>query len=117
MSEHLETKAAILEATRAYGRRWKCEEATRAMKDSRGWGVDLEDVRALTLRGVRRLALLAVLLYTFLAGLRDEGSALVARALRLVLCFGKVPPDPIYRLFRAFGMLLQRHIRQEADTG
>lgn len=108
VSEHLEGKAAILEAARAYGRRWKCEEKTRAMKDSRGWGVRLEDVRALTLRGIRRLALLAVILYAFLATVRDLGSETVAAIMALVSTFGKVPPDPLYRLFRGLGELLRR---------
>lgn len=108
VSEHLEGKAAVLEAARAYGRRWKCEEATRAMKDSRGWGVRLEDVRALTLRGIRRLALLTIILYAFLATVRDIGGESVARLLSLVSTFGKMPPDPLYRLFRALGELLRR---------
>ncbi len=107
-SEHLEGKAAILEAARAYGRRWKCEEATRAMKDSRGWGVDLEDVRALTLRGVRRIALLATILYAFLATIRETGGDLMERVLALVSAFGKLPPDPRYRVFRGMGEMLRR---------
>lgn len=111
-SEHLEGKAAILEAARAYGRRWKCEEATRAMKDSRGWGVDLEDVRALTLRGIRRLALLAAILYAFLATLRTDAAELVERAIGLVPAFGDCPPDPRYRLFRALGELIRRAARR-----
>lgn len=111
VSEYLEGKAAILEATRAYGRRWKCEEATRAMKDSRGWGVDLEDVRALTLRGIRRLALLAVILYAFLASLRTDAAELVERALKLVPSFGNCPPDPRYRLFRGLGEMIRRAAR------
>ena len=111
-SEHLEGKAAILEAARAYGRRWKCEEATRAMKDSRGWGVDLEDVRALTLRGIQRLVLLAVLLYTFMTTLRIDASELLDRALALVSAFGRLPPDPRYRLFRGLGELLRRGRRR-----
>ena len=112
VSEYLEGKAALLEAARAYGRRWKCEEATRAMKDSRGWGVDHEDVRALTLRGVRRLAMLAVILYNFLATVRETGGQLVARAIALANCFGKVPPDPIYRIMRGVGELLRRATRR-----
>ncbi len=116
VSEHLEGKAAILEAARAYGRRWKCEEATRAMKDSRGWGVDLEDVRALTLRGVRRIALLATILYAFLALLRETGGKVIARIMEQVLAFGKCPPDPIYRLFRGLGILLQRSLRRRQDN-
>lgn len=111
VSEHLEGKAAILEAAKAYGRRWKCEEATRAMKDSRGWGVRLEDVRALTLRGIRRLALLTVILYAFLATLRSLSPALMARAMELVSAFGALPPDPRYRLFRGLGELIRRAAR------
>lgn len=115
-SEHLEGKAAILEAARAYGRRWKAEEATRAAKDSRGWGVRLEDVRALTLRGVRRLALLATMLFAFMATVRDAGGELLARAMALVSAFGRLPPDPRYRVLRGLGELLRRaHRRRDRE--
>lgn len=113
VSEHLEGKAAILEAARAYGRRWKCEEATRAMKDSRGWGVDIEDVRALTLRGVQRIVLLSAILYTFLATLRVDAGDLLTRALGLVAAFGRLPPDPRYRLFRGLGEGLRLDQRRQ----
>lgn len=108
VSEALTEKEAILEAAKAYGRRWKCEEETRAMKDSRGWGVDLEDVRALKLRGIRRLAALIALLYVFLASVRGMDGALVKKLLALVQCFGACPPDPLYRIFRGLGELLRR---------
>lgn len=108
ISEFLDTKEAILEASRAYGRRWKAEEATRAVKDSRQWGLRLEDVRALTLRGVRRIALLAVLLYGLLATLRDQGGTLLRRILTAAASFGALPPDPRYRLMRGFSELLTR---------
>ena len=108
VSELLQGKDAILEAARVYGRRWKCEEETRAMKDSRGWGVDLEDVRALFLRGIQRLALLIAILYTFLALVRGMGDDVLKRLLDLAPSFGWCPPDPIYRLFRGLGELFRR---------
>lgn len=115
VSELVEGKEAVLEAARAYGRRWKCEEETRAMKDSRRWGVDLEDVRALYLRGIQRLALLIAILYTFLAAVRGMDAGALKRLLDLVPCFGDVPPDPIYRIFRALGEWLKRaRWREEA---
>lgn len=107
-SEHVQGKDAVLEVARAYGRRWKCEEQTRAMKDSRGWGIDLEDVRALTLRGIQRIALLTILLCTFLAGVRGMGADVVKKLLDLAPSFGACPTDPIYRMFRGLGELLRR---------
>ena len=107
VSEYIEGKAAILEATRAYGRRWKAEEATRSAKDSRGWGVRLEDVRALTLRGIRRLVLLAALVYAFLATLRDVGGELLDFVARAVRVFSEAP-DIRYRLFRGLSEVLAR---------
>lgn len=107
-SEYASDKDTVLEMARAYGRRWKCEEQTRAIKDSRGWGVDLEDVRALTLRGIQRIALLTILLYTFLASVRGMGADIVKRLLDLAPSFGVCPADPIYRMFRGLGELLRR---------
>lgn len=111
-SEHLEGREAICEAALAYGRRWKCEEATRAAKDHRGWGVALEDVRALTLRGIRRMALLTSLLYTFMASLREHEPELVEAVIKMVAAFGKVPPDPRYRLFRGLSRLFERGMQR-----
>ncbi len=106
-SERLSGKREVVGAYRAYLRRWKAEESIRAAKDSLGWGLDLENVRALKLRGVQRLALLSAIVYSFLSEvceakrLREE-VALLARAL------GREPADPIYRVIRGAGGALNR---------
>lgn len=107
-SEHLNTKKAILEVVRAYKRRWKAEEATRLVKDDRGWGIRLEDLRALTMRGVRRLLLLATIFCGFLARLRDRFPALHRRTISAVRAFGHTPVDDRYRTIRGLGRILSR---------
>ena len=111
VSEHLTTKEAILEAVKAYGRRWKAEEGTRGLKDSHQWGVRLEDVRALTLRGVRRIVMLAVILYSLLATFREQGGVWLRRIYQAAASFGRLPPDPRYRLMRGVSELLSRQRR------
>lgn len=113
VSEHLEGKDAIVEAVLAYRRRWKAEEGTRGMKESRGWGVRVEDLRALKFRGVERLLLLAVLVYGFLAELerRKGGGSLLCYILGAVKTFGE-SPDRRYVLIRGMGRSLRRVERQ-----
>jgi len=89
-----------------YHRRWKAEEATRCRKDSRRWGPRIEDLRALKMRGVKRLCLLVMLLYGFFGLLRIEGTALVEHLIGRVQAFGPLPPDPLYRLARGAGAVL-----------
>lgn len=100
------SRDAALVIFNVYRRRWKAEEATRAAKDSRSWGIRLEDLRALKLRGIRRMALLALLLYAFLTELREDGKEAVADLARAVQCFGPIPPDARYRMVRAIGNIL-----------
>lgn len=58
------------------------------------------------LRGIRRMALLALLLYAFLTELREDGKEAVADLARAVQCFGPIPPDARYRMVRAIGNIL-----------
>lgn len=101
--EYRKGRAFALEVLQAYMRRWRCEEATRGMKDRNGWGLALETIRALTFRGICRLVMLAAAVYLFLAELRDaewRGPE--------VGTFGPAPPDGSYRLIRQAGMTLLR---------
>ncbi len=107
-SEYVASGAAAAEAVEAYIRRWKCEEATRSMKDSRGWGVRMEDLRALSFVGVRRLVLLATIAYGFVAWLRDKAAGVAAKVAEAVLAFGRPPADIRYRLVRGLGDALRR---------
>lgn len=66
-SEKLNGREQVLQFVRAYGRRWKVEEAIRAAKDRFGWGVNLESMRTLKMCGVKRMALITHAIYSFLA--------------------------------------------------
>lgn len=61
------------------------------MKESRGWGVRMEDLRAPTFRGVRRLVVLACMAYGYMAELQDQAKNVVERVVAKVKAFGKVP--------------------------
>lgn len=101
----LTTLAAMEEVFDAYHRRWKIEETNRAIKQVQ-WGVRLEDMRALTLRATRRLALFAVLYYGFLAILRDRRSTVIDAACRAAPTGSDEQLDPRYRIVRGMGTLL-----------
>jgi hypothetical protein len=105
-SEYVPGRAGALEVADAYSRRWKCEEATRSMKDSRQWGVRIEDLRALRFRGVERLVLVALLAYGILSDLRAACQRLARVALAAVKTFGTPPVDLRYRLLRGVGSVL-----------
>lgn len=109
------SRAEALALFNRYRRRWKAEEATRTAKDSRDWGVRLEDLRALKLRGIRRIAYLSLLLYAFLGELRAAGEKVVGVLVRAIGTFGKMPPDVRYRVFRAVGLALDRVQRDVFD--
>lgn len=101
------TRAGAVAVREDYLRRWKAEEETRHAKDSRGWGLDLEDLRALKLRGVQRIALLVMLISSFLsdlAGAMGDQKG-IKKALR-ALSFGELPDDLRYRFARWLGELL-----------
>ena len=110
-SRRLTGRKEVVGAFNNYCKRWKAEEATRAKKESRGWGVRLEDVRALTRRGIRRVVLLASIFYGFMAELRDRVAAVAEDLAQVVNSFGKLPPDPRYRIFRGLGVMLGRIAR------
>jgi hypothetical protein len=92
--------ADVLRVPLAYLRRWKAEEGTRALKESRGWGPRLEDVRALKLLGLRRLLALAVAGHVLLAELRDRVPAAARALARRVRTFRDEPIDITYRMVR-----------------
>lgn len=97
VSEALHNRAEALAVSDVYLRRWQAEEQTRQAKDSRGWGVRLEDLRALKLAGVRRLCLLAMAVMTFLA----EAAGALSVKQRVAVArqtFGSMPRDVLYRL-------------------
>jgi Transposase DDE domain len=98
------TPDAIIKIIVAYFRRWGIEEGTRLVKQI----FDLENVRAMSFAGIRRIALFAYLAYGFLCLFaRKAGKT----ALRLVLRFyksftPKMPPHFIYyRLAHALAMM------------
>lgn len=105
-SEYRKGRAFALEVFLAYIRRWRCEEATRSMKDSRGWGIRVEDVRVLKFRGICRIMMLAAAVYLFLAELRDAGGTVLTRAIGAIQAFGDTPPDGTYRLLRGISSVL-----------
>lgn len=106
-SEWLTTKRAALKVYKAYRLRWAVEETIRQLKDSRGWGVRLEDVRALSLEGIRRLVLLAVIVNGFMLWMERRSKALVRRAVEVAQASGgREPMDLRYRIFRGAGVLL-----------
>jgi hypothetical protein len=106
VSEELKSGAEILDAFNAYLKRWHAEEATRSFKDSRSWGPRLEDARALTLRGMRRLALVICAVYGFMALLRVSADSVAQVALKAIMIF-KAGTDCRYRLFRGISQTLQ----------
>lgn len=121
VGESIEGQDQALEVVRAYIKRWKAEEATRSMKDSHGWGLRLEDLRALTFRGVQRLVTVATLIYSFLAEVRgaSEGT-LKAKVMGAVKTFSmgrssKEPQDCRYQLLRGIGTVLSKVVREQYE--
>lgn len=106
-------RESAVAAFERYRRRWFAETATRAMKDSRGWGLRLEDVRALKLEGVRRIASLSNAVYLFFAALQVHHPDAVEALCRRVTAPGELPPDLRYRLLRAIGAELSRLPKQD----
>jgi len=105
-NEYLPDRASALKILKAYIRRWRAEETNRAMKDSHGWGIRLEDVRALKFRGVERILMLASAVYLFLSELTAASKDVVKQVMAFVGTFGPCPPDGRYRLMRGFGTAL-----------
>ena len=95
--------SAAQEVIDSYMERWGIEEAHRYVKQA----FDLENVRALTWQGLRRLVLFAMLAYGFLATLvhgdRDRVEAIASE----FKAFGPVPVYMFYRLLEGIGRLLR----------
>ncbi|NRD45969.1 transposase [Corallococcus exiguus] len=88
----------------AYLDRWGIEEANRFVKQ----GFDLEDVRALTWTGLRRMVQLVYLAYGFLALLVHGPRMQVERLAATFKAFGPVPMYLYYRLLEGIGRVLRR---------
>jgi len=109
----LRTKKQIMRAIRVYRRRWLAtEESTRGMKDRFGWGVGLETVRALKLRGVKRMIMLASFVYGFMGLLRIHAPKLVTKLAKAARAMGGEPADPRYRILRGLSDKLGRVYRK-----
>lgn len=112
-SEWAGTDAHAIEIYGAFTRRWKVEEMARAEKDSRGWGLRLEDFRSLKLVGIRRLVMLAQAVYLYLVELGlPNATDLAAKLVRTVRRFGD-PKDWTYVLFRAVADWLKAMERRQ----
>lgn len=108
VGESVTGREAALEIIRAYGRRWRAEESNRSVKDARGWGLRLEDVRALTLRGIQRIALLSIVVATFVSETIDAAGASLDEVRRAVKTVGKVAADLSYVAYRGIGTVVGR---------
>jgi Transposase DDE domain len=86
-----------------YLERWGIEEGNRFVKQ----GFDLEDVRALTWTGLKRMVQLVHLAYAFLALLVHGPRKQVERIASAFKAFGPVPEYLYYRLLEGIGTLLR----------
>lgn len=96
--------AAIAKIVIAYFKRWGIEEGTRLVKQI----CDLENVRAMSFSGIRRICLFAYLAYGFLCLFaRKAGKTAMRLALRFYKSFTPdVPPHFIYyRLAHALALI------------
>lgn len=107
-NDRLPGRAGAIEIARAYRLRWKCEEDTRSLKDSREWGVRLEDLRALKFQGLQRLLILATIAFAFISELRELGGRVLDQVHAGVKTFRHRYRDPVYRLVRGLGTILGR---------
>ena len=87
-----------------YLERWGVEEAHRFAKQ----GFDMEDVRALTWTGLKRMVQLVYLAYGFLAQLVHGPREQTERIAATFKAFGPVPTYLYYRLLEGIGQLLRR---------
>ena len=76
------------------------------MKDSRQWGIRLEDFRPRRFQGVRRLILLSMIVYAFVSELREIGEKVTARIRKYSKSFQTKAIDPVYQMVRGFGNFL-----------
>ena len=77
------------------------------MKDTHWWGIRWEDLRALTLRGVKRLTTLASMVLLFLMEVGWAGK-LASAVVGAVASFSYKAADVRYRLLRGAGALLSK---------
>ncbi|ATB36271.1 hypothetical protein CYFUS_001685 [Cystobacter fuscus] len=102
-TEDVQTKADAGRVVDIYLERWGIEEANRFTKQ----GFDLEDVRALTWTGLKRMVQLTHLAYGFLALLVHGPRKQVERVASSFKAFGPVPEYMFYRLLEGIGRLLR----------
>jgi len=89
----------------AYLKRWGIEEGTRLVKQI----FDLENVRAMSFVGIRRLTLFAYLAYGFLCLFAKRiGKEGIRSVLKLYKSFGETPHFLYYRLAQAVSLALLR---------
>lgn len=103
-NEDIRTAEDAARIVDAYLDRWGIEEANRFVKQ----GFDLEDVRALTWTGLRRMVQLVYLAYGFLALLVHGPRQQVERVAATFKAFGPVPQYLYYRLLEGIGRVLRR---------
>lgn len=94
----------------AYFDRWAIEEKFRFTKCYRQ-GLDLEDVRLQSWTGLRRMVLMVMLAYGFLASLVCGAKGLAERVARKAQAFGELPRYLVYRLAQG----LRRVLRDVTD--
>ncbi|OFW35924.1 MAG: hypothetical protein A3J28_10415 [Acidobacteria bacterium RIFCSPLOWO2_12_FULL_60_22] len=100
-----DSPASVLRIVIAYLKRWGIEEGTRLAKQI----FDLENVRAMSFTGIRRLTLFAYLSYGFLCLFAKRiGKAALQSVLRLYKSFGETPHFLYYRLAQAVSLALFR---------
>jgi len=100
-----DSPTSVLRIIIAYLKRWGIEEGTRLAKQI----FDLENVRAMSFAGIRRLTLFAYLSYGFLCLFaKRAGKAALQSVLRLYKSFGETPHFLYYRLARAMSVALLR---------
>ncbi len=100
-----DSPASVLRAIIAYLKRWGIEEGTRLVKQI----FELENVRAMSFAGIRRLTLFASLSYGFLCLFAKRvGKAAINSVLRLYKSFGDTPHFIYYQLAKAVSMELFR---------
>ncbi|MFE8605490.1 transposase [Archangium violaceum] len=102
-TEDVQTKEEAGRVVDIYLERWGIEEANRFTKQ----GFDLEDVRALTWTGLKRMVQLTHLAYGFLALLVHGPRKQVERVASSFKAFGPVPEYMFYRLLEGIGELLR----------
>lgn len=100
-----DSPSALLRVIIAYFKRWGIEEGNRLVKQI----FDLENVRALSFAGIRRLTLFAYLAYGFLCLFAKRlGKRVLGAILAAYKSFGETPHFIYYRLAQAVALSLLR---------